>query len=470
MKILLVQAYNGRYEQEEKIFPLGLCYIAESLKDHEIQMIDLNLFPRPLYELKRIMESFVPDIVGISLRNIDTTQKRDPFYYFKNLEPIIHLVKQLDPFVKLVLGGAGFSMFAREIMERIPKIDFGVYLEGEESTPELIRNLNEPEIVKGVFFRKDEKVVFTGHRPLPDIRRFPGPDRHFVNVKSYEHPVYTNIGIQTKRGCPLRCAYCSYPSLNGRQVRVRSAAQVADEIECLLNEYEIRRFMFVDSVFNLPIGHAEEICMEMIKRRLDVDWSAYFNIRGFSKELLDLAIDAGCRNFSFSPDAVTNRSLRALRKGITEEDISKVIGMFLKTRGVRVEFHVFCTPPGQTFLGILKTLLFFLKVNALFLGRAVVHLGWIRIEPETGIYEIAKSEGIISAETDLLPHREQGLKALFYICPGTRGYGDFVFNVILTLQDLILPIAKALLRRNRDKKRFNSARSPRAGPPQGVVS
>lgn len=452
MKVLLVQSYNGRYEPEGVIYPIGLSYIATALAGHDVKVIDLNMHAGCFNELRKKLTSFNPDIVGISLRNIDTTQIRDIFFNFKTLAPTVCLIKDTSPYSKVLVGGSGFSMFAREIMKRIPQIDFGVYLEGEESTPELIENLNKPETVKGIFVRKGDKVVFTGHRPLPDMKRLPAPERHFVNLNSYDHPVFTNIGIQTKRGCPLACAYCSYPSLNGRQVRVRSAGQVADEIECLRREYSIRRFMFVDSVFNVPNRHAEDICREMIRRRLDVEWSAYFNIRGFSQELLSLAIEAGCKNFSFSPDAVTDRSLKALGKGITEKDISTVIRMFLKTKCVRIEFHVFCTPPGQTFTGILKTLLFFFKVNALFLGSAVVRLNWIRIEPGTGMYEIAKSEGIISDETDLLPQKEEHLRDLFYTCPRTRGYGDFVFRALMALQDMLLPFAKALLRRSAAPK------------------
>jgi len=452
VKILLVQAYRGRYEADANLFPLGLCYIASALKNHDVQVLDLNTCEKPFNELKIRIHDFNPDIVGISLRNIDTTQKRDPFYYFKYVAPMVHLVKETKPSVKLMLGGSGFSMFAGKIMRRIPEIDFGVYLEGEESTPELIENLNRPETVRGIFIRKGDKVSFTGHRTLPDMQLLPFPDRHFVNVKLYDHPIYTNIGIQTKRGCPLMCAYCSYPLLNGRQIRVRPANHVVDEIEWLKTEYNLRRFMFVDSVFNVPNKHAEDICREIIRRRLNIEWSAFFNIRGFSKELLDLAIKAGCRNFSFSPDAVTNRSLKALGKGITERHISRVIRMLRKTKGVRIEFHVFCTPPGQTLSGILKTLLFFFKVNAIFLGRAVVHLGWIRIEPETGIYEIAKSEGIISEKTELLPEKEESLKGLFYSCSRTKRYGDFVFKLLLDFQDLFFPLAKAFLRRPRAKQ------------------
>lgn len=451
--MLLVQSYHGRCEPGGVIYPIGLCYISTALKGHDVQVIDLNMYPSPLDELKRQIIHFAPRIVGISLRNIDTTQKRDPFYYFKTFQHTIHFIKDIRPSIKILVGGSGFSMFASEIMKRIPQIDFGVYQEGEESTRELIENLENPESVKGIYFRKGDRVEFTGHRPLPDMECLPIPRRQFIKPEDYDDPIYTNIGIQTKRGCTLRCAYCSYPQINGRHVRVRSTRQVCDEIESLGRKHGIRRFMFVDSVFNVPDSHAEEICKEIIRRDLDVEWSAFFNIGGFSKRLLKLAMRAGCRNFSFSPDAVTDKSLQALGKGITEKDISRVVRMLVKTDAVRVEFHLFCTPPGQTFKGVLKTLLFLFKVNILFRGRGVVHLGWIRIEPRTEIYELAKSEGIVSEQTDLLPETQEGLRELFYSCPKTRGYADSMFDAMLKLQEMVLPVAKYCLKINAGKKR-----------------
>ena len=447
MKVLLVQAYQGRYEPEGAIFPIGLCYISTALNEHEVRILDLNLFVHPYDELRKTLEDFDPDIVGLSLRNIDTTQRRDIFYYFKTLKPTVRLVKEFRPSTRLVLGGSGFSMFAREIMERVTEIDFGVYLEGEESTPELLKNLDNADFVKGIFIRKGDQVVFTGPRPLPDMKSLGIPNRQLIDVNRYKHPVYTNIGVQTKRGCSLMCAYCSYPFLNGRKIRVRPYSQVVDEIEHLKNQFDVRRFMFVDSVFNIPEQHAEGICREIIRRRIDVEWSAFFDMRRFSKELLTLAIEAGCRNFSFSPDAVTDASLKALGKGISEKDISRVMRMLKQTKRVRAEFHVFCTPPGQTLLGFAKTLLFYLKVNALFLGRAVVHFGWIRIEPETRMYELAKSDGIISEETNLLPVEEKALRELFYSCPRTRAYGDPVINAMLAVQERLYPLVKRVIRR-----------------------
>jgi anaerobic magnesium-protoporphyrin IX monomethyl ester cyclase len=449
MKVLLVQSYLGRYESEGPILPLGLCCIASALIGHNIQIFDPNVSDSPFIELEERVKAFKPHLVGISLRNIDTTKKRDIFYYFKILRPTVQLVKRIDPAVKVMVGGTGFSMFAKKIMERIPEIDFGIYLEGEESVPELLAKLDNTEDVKGIFIRKDGNILFTGARPFPDIEKLPEARLDLVDIKKYDHPVYTNIGIQTKRGCLLSCAYCSYPFLNGHKIRARSVKQVVDEIEYLVNGLDVRRFMFTDSVFNVPERHAEEICKEIIRRRVQVEWSAWFDLKGFSEELLTLAVEAGCKNLSFSPDAAFDASLNALNKGISEKDISRVIKMLKKTNHVRVEFNLFCTPPRQNFLGFLKTLLLFLRANLFFIGRGAVNLSWIRIEPGSRLYEIAIEEGLISKETELLPMEEKELSNIFYSCPTTRRYADPVFSLLLGLQEKIKPYLKRILVRRK---------------------
>jgi anaerobic magnesium-protoporphyrin IX monomethyl ester cyclase len=452
LRVLLVQAYLGRFEEGGNVFPLGLCYIATALKGHDVRIFDPNTSKVPYDELKAQLITFVPDVIGISLRNIDTTQIRDLFYYFKTIRPTINVIKEINPLIRIVIGGSGFSMFARKIMERFPEIDFGVYLEGDESMPELLSNLNRPDDVKGIFIRKGTSVVFTGQRPFPNLARLSIPRRDLVDIRKYDHPIYTTIGVQTKRGCPLCCAYCSYPFLNGREVRTRSAELIADEIEDLVNNYNIKRFMFTDSIFNIPEQHAENICQEIIRRGLNVEWSAWYNVKGLSEEMVKLAVDAGCTNFSFSPDAASDPSLKALGKNFTEEDLIRVIKLLRKTVGVRVEFNFFCTPPKQNFIGFLKVLRLFLTINFLFRGRAVVNLSWIRIEPETSICGVAIKDGIIDSKTELLPDEERDLAGLFYSCPATAWYADPVFNFILNLQEIAKPFLKKLLHRGKESR------------------
>ncbi|HHT9137086.1 MAG TPA: hypothetical protein ACFYEK_07580, partial [Candidatus Wunengus sp. YC60] len=91
MKVLLIQAYLGRNESDGAIFPLGLCYIATALKKHEVEMFDPNTSRKPYEELTEKIKCFQPQAACISIRNVDTTQKRDIFYYFKTVRPTVQL-------------------------------------------------------------------------------------------------------------------------------------------------------------------------------------------------------------------------------------------------------------------------------------------------------------------------------------------------------------------------------------------
>ncbi|HHT9137005.1 MAG TPA: B12-binding domain-containing radical SAM protein, partial [Candidatus Wunengus sp. YC60] len=355
------------------------------------------------------------------------------------------LIKSIDPEIKIMLGGAGFSMFAEKIMERIPEADFGIYLEGEESVPELLNNLNNPENTKGIFSRNNGVLKFTGIRGMPDFTNLPIPRRDLLDITKYLHPKNNNIGIQTKRGCALKCAYCNYQFLNGAVYRLRSPGSIADEIEYLINNFNIRKFTFVDSTFNVPQRHAEGICNEIIKRGLDIQWSAWFDIKHFSEELALLIRKAGCRNIGFSPDAVTDKALSALEKGITEEDIKKSLHTIKKVKGIKAGYNFFITSPGQDFWGFLKTLALLFKIPLTLMGKGGCRLGWIRIEPYTKIYEIAIKEGVINKNTELLPENERQLSMLFYTNPSSK-YLDVIATVILDLvEKLLLPTAKSLL-------------------------
>lgn len=445
MKILLVQSYLGRNEPGGAVFPIGLCCIASMLDGHDIEILDLNLYQSPLEELKSRLGSSKYDVVGVSLRNIDTTQKKDPYYYFLTLGPTFQSIRRAAPQAVTMIGGAGFSMFAQRIMERIPEIDFGVYLEGDETVPELLANLDSPEKVRGIFIRNGQSVAFTGPRDMPDISKLPMPRRDYVDISRYNDPVYTNIGVQTKRGCTLRCAYCNYPFLNGRKIRIRTPSQVVDEIEYLTRDLKMGRFMFVDSSFNIPEGHAESICREIIKRGIQTRWAAWYDLGRFDQQLLDLALKAGCINFSFSPDAASDSSLAALQKDTSEKDIARIIGMFQKVRGVRVEMNCFCTPPGQDFSGFLKTLKLFFDVHFKLFGKGVLNFGWVRVEPHTVMHRIAVREGILSEDSDLLPLDGSGLPDLFYSCPKTGCYADPIFSILLNSKKKLKPLLKRFL-------------------------
>ena len=121
MRVLLVQQDSGR-RKSPPLFPIGLSYIATALlQDHQVKILDPNVYPFPyaFEELKKVLKDFEPDIVGISIRDYDTTQKLDLFVNFKTIAPTVKIVKEINPKTKVIVGGAGFSIFAKKIFKNV---------------------------------------------------------------------------------------------------------------------------------------------------------------------------------------------------------------------------------------------------------------------------------------------------------------------------------------------------------------
>lgn len=89
--------------------------------------------------------------------------------YYQCFVVAIGKIKSVRPETPLVAGGMVFSMFAREMMERNPEVDLGVYLEGDETFPELLSNLDHPESAQGVYFRRNGALKFSGERCPRDL-------------------------------------------------------------------------------------------------------------------------------------------------------------------------------------------------------------------------------------------------------------------------------------------------------------
>ena len=96
------------------------------------------------------------------------------------------------------------------------------------------------------------------------------------------------------------CIYCTDPFLGNYVLQLRSASKVVDEVEELVNNYGVKSFWFADPIFNYPPKHSSEICAEIRKRNLDVQWSAYFREDFLNVRLMREAVDAGCTNFVVS--------------------------------------------------------------------------------------------------------------------------------------------------------------------------
>lgn len=430
MKILLIQSYLEK--EDLKVYPLGLVCLASCINGHDLRICDLNLYKDPYVKLEKELLEYNPDVVGISLRNIDNQDRANMVYYYKDFTAIIIKIKAVKPDILLVVGGAGYSMFAREIMERNPQIDFGVYLEGEETFQELLSNLDNPESVKGLYYRQNGEIKFTGERKMTDLGNLPPINRGYADMSFYPSLV-TSIGVETKRGCAFDCIYCNYPFLCGNRIRLRKPARVVDEIEEMVNVYGINKFTFVDPIFNAPLDHSTEICREIIRRNLKVSWGAYMHIRYATKDFLLLSRDSGCTAFIFSPDGTSDNVFKSLHKNITEAEFKKIYMLFKSNERLKDAFVLFTlmlNPPGENFRSLFKTLWFHLWVKYSLRRRGGTVVSWIRIEPETDIHKLALTNGALKLDASLLPEESEELQDVFYIHPPLKNL-DFILITLL---------------------------------------
>ena len=407
MRILLIQSLSTEGTSKEKVYPLGIILLADRLRaaGWQAAILDLNLETDPFGAVKERLLTFCPDVVGISLRNIDplgnnSTSLLPPFIV------TVRLVASLCPKVSIIVGGTGFSLFPRRLMQEAPEIRYGIVGEAEEALPILLSSLENPPLLQGLCWREGRTINVLPPAQQFDMRGYTIPDRNVLHPHQYldVNRYVPAIGIEGKRGCRFRCAYCLYPKLQGRRVRCRPPTAVVDEMDMLHQEYGVESFHFTDPVVNVPSGHLEAICEELLRRKLKIRWNGFMREDYLEARNMTLFVRAGCESFSFSPDGLGQEAMDRLNKELKEEDVIRVARLAART-GVTCVYHFMVSVPGQSPESQEKGISFLSRLYELHgpsktLGAVV--LNNIRILPGTRLEKMARDEGVISAKTDLL--------------------------------------------------------------------
>jgi anaerobic magnesium-protoporphyrin IX monomethyl ester cyclase len=402
LRVFLCQSYLGPPTAVAPVvFPLGLAYVASAIKDeHEVYCWDPNVAENPEKEFPELLEKVNPEVVGLSLRNIDSAVSSSTTWYYPRFVSMVRTIRQKAPHAKIVVGGPSFSLFAKEIMKRNPEIDFGVILDGEEPFARLLKDFTHPERVNNVIFRKEKLICFSETKAF-DFK-FRKPARELFNLKKYKQKKFS-MNVLSKRGCAFKCTFCPNAFLAGYNYRFRSPELVAEEVEELRNNYGIDSFRFADATFNCPLDYASNICKELKKRKVDIEWTADFHTAYINESFMRDAVESNCKWFTFSPDGASNETLSMLKKGITVEDIKRTISLAKKIDGARVCYGFLYNLPSLNSNQIWGLAKLIPKMEHE-LGRKLlgIYMTKIRIFPYSEIYDLAIKESQIGKETDLI--------------------------------------------------------------------
>jgi len=413
MRVLLISP--NREHLPDPAFPLGLAYVAAALTyhGHHVRVLDLCFADDPEHAIAEDITAFRPEIIGMSLRNIDDVAYPKKHSYLRDYQKAMAAVRRHTG-VPVVLGGSGFTIMPGAFMRELGA-DFGIAGEGERAFPQLLKDISSGR-------KMEDRIVRAARSRIGEIDGT-FPDRGLFDTAAYYH-LGGMLNIQTKRGCPFSCIYCTYPAVEGKQMRLRSPEAVADEFEQVMEQTEARHFFIVDSVFNYPVAHAEAVCGEIIRRNLDITWSCYASPAYMTGELADVMAHAGCTGVEFGTDSLEDSVLRRLGKNFTARKARKASNI-CRSSGLKFCHFVFAGAPGDTDATVKVTME---RLEELKPDAAVVMTG-IRIFPGTVLAGLARHDlGIC----------DPGLDPVFYLSPQISDF-DSIRETISQKRNWIMP-------------------------------
>ncbi len=369
--------------------PIGLLYVAASIKQwsgHEVKVVDAAVDNLSVEQIKSEVESYWPDVVGMTLTTFSLIESIS----------IAKAIKQLNSDIKIIAGGIHIYIYPEETL-KLGCFDYGVLGEAENIICPLLDCIEkgiEPSQVKGVVYKADGGVHYTGEpRLLEDLDSIPFPDRTMLPYKKYNSIVakHNPVSIMiTSRGCPYGCIFCDRPHL-GKRFRMRSAENVVDEFEeCY--KLGIGEILVYDDTFTLNSQRVIDICEGLVDRGINISWGIRARVDTVNEKMIKALKKAGCVRVNYGVESGSPDILKTLNKGITLEQVEKAFAMTRKF-GIDTLAYFMIGCPGDTLETIERTQEIAKKIKP-----SYAHFTILMPFPATKIYTDAVDNKIISSD------------------------------------------------------------------------
>ena len=360
MKILLTHGYFLQEDEKEQQImrpypPLGLLYISAYLIQHHYPNEIFDSTFSNFQNLKKHLQEEQPQIVAI-YTNLMTKL---------NVLKIIETIRsnQALEHTKIILGGPEVTYHAENFLRY--GADVIIYGEGEQTMLEVVTfvDMGEGSLnqIKGISFI-DEEGQFQQNpqrEKIKDVDSLPFPNRQGINLNLYidcwkKFHGKSTININTMRGCPYTCKWCSR-AVYGQSYRRRSPKLVVDELEWLLRNYEVDTFWFVDDVFTVSHKWLEEFVQEVKQRQLKFEYECITRADRMNEQVVQLLKESGCFRVWIGAESGSQKILDAMDRRVTVEQVRDMIQLS-KSYGLKAGTFIMLGYPGETEKDIKKTL------------------------------------------------------------------------------------------------------------------
>jgi radical SAM superfamily enzyme YgiQ (UPF0313 family) len=353
MKILLTHGYFLQEDAKEQSImrpyvPLGILYISAYLEQHDY---DNMIFDSTFSSFDQLCNTLIeerPDVVGVYTNLMTKLNVLRLIDFIKNNEDLHN--------IRIVLGGPEVRNHAQNFLKH--GADFIVFGEGEQTMLELVQWIDGKlvipiEKIEGIAY-KDNKGEFhqnVERSKLRNLDDLPLPNRLKVNLQFYfdawkkKHGI-SAISINTMRGCPYTCKWCSR-AVYGQSYRRRSAENVVDEMEWIRQHYAVDSIWFVDDVFTISHKWLEEFAHELKVRNLFIPYECITRSDRMNEDVIKNLKESGCFRVWIGAESGSQKIIDLMDRRVNVRQVQEMIQM-TKKYGLQAGTFIMVGYPGET--------------------------------------------------------------------------------------------------------------------------
>ena len=399
MKVVLIRPpkIQGAIEKSMVQHPINLLYLSAVLREYgegfEPEVWDFEVERFSEKEVRQRLRKAQPRVVGITSMTCN----------IKTAHQIVSWIKDEDPEILTVLGGAHGSAIPERTLKEFENFDLVVIGEGERTFLELCERKKQGkslEGVAGIVWRKDKELVQEPARALiEDLNWLPNPARDLIDHSLYkgastpglDATLHRGTELFTSRGCPEQCIFCASHLIFGRRVRFRSPEHIFREVDECMEKWGYRHFTIDDDTFTFNSSRLEKICQGFKER--GITWDCDTRVDTVNREMLKMMAEAGCKKIAFGVESGSQRILDLNKKGITIEQVKNAFHWAHEFGIITTAFFMIGSHPSETRAELEESfkLMCELDTELMALAIAVPY-------PGTELYQIMQEQGLILEE------------------------------------------------------------------------
>ena len=359
--------------------PLGLAYVAAALRQmkFEVRCIDAlgeapfqkiisedNKFVNYGLSTKQILQHLSHKEFNVLFVSVMFSQEW-PF-----VRSIIKTIKKAYPNVFLVCGGEHIAACPEFCMKECPEIDVCVVGEGEETSIDLLKTIEQKRSlseVSGIVFRSETGVIRNPKRArIHKLENISWPAWDLFPLENYLSNGF-GYGVNTgrtmpmliSRGCPYQCTFCSSPQMWTTKWQARNADEVIEEMQFYIDKYKVQNFDFYDLTTIVKKNWIIDFCQKVIKKNWNITWQMPAGTRSeaLDDETLGLMVLSGQQMISYAPESGSAVTLQKIKKKIKVDRMKQSIKSAL-SKGMNVKLNLMMGFPDETHKDTFQTLIF----------------------------------------------------------------------------------------------------------------